>query len=68
MLLAAKIEPGNLIIRSTNEAGWRDAIAKASMVICDPLTASRLDHRKDLRIFNVVSSDSIAELSSFVAS
>ena len=66
MLLAAKIEPGNLVVRSTNENGWRESVASASMIICDPLTASMLHQQRNVRIFNVVSNDSIAELSSLV--
>lgn len=62
MLLAAKIDPGNLIVRSTDDQDWKKAINAASMVICDSLTANSLDGLKDVRSFQVVAEESIAEL------
>ena len=62
LLLAAKIEPGNLIVRSTNDDTWQSAISPASMVVCDALTANRLSPSVNTRVFNVVSADSISEL------
>lgn len=62
MLLAAKVDPAAIVIRSTAEEGWQTAIKTASMVICDSHTASRLDGLSSVRQFRVVSEDSVAEL------
>jgi DNA-binding transcriptional regulator YhcF (GntR family) len=64
MLLAAKIDPGNLIVRSTDEEDWKKAIKAASIVICDSLTAASLDGLKSVRSFQVVAEESIAEIES----
>ena len=62
MLLAAKIDPGNLIVRSTAEDDWTAAIRNASLVICDSLTAIDLDGRASVRSFRIVSDDSLEEV------
>lgn len=62
MLLAAKIDPGNLIVRSTDDRDWKKAIKAASIVICDSLTAASLDGLKSVRSFRVVADESIAEI------
>lgn len=62
MLLAAKIEPGSLIVRSTKDKDWRSAIRHASVVICDSVAASKIDARNDVRVFQIVSQASIDEL------
>ena len=62
MLLTAKIDPGNLIVRSTDDRDWKKSINTASIVICDSLTASSLDGLKSVRSFRVVADESITEL------
>jgi hypothetical protein len=62
MLLAAKIDPGNLIVRSTDDQDWKKSIKAASIVICDSLTASSLDGIRSVRSFRVVADESLAEL------
>ncbi len=62
MLLAAKIDPGNLIVRSTADADWNNAIRTASLIICDSLTADRLHGRAGVRSFSIISDESIDEL------
>ncbi|HVE55858.1 MAG TPA: GntR family transcriptional regulator, partial [Pyrinomonadaceae bacterium] len=42
MLVAVKIEPESLIIRSTGEENWRKGLNAASMIICDSVTAKNL--------------------------
>jgi hypothetical protein len=63
MLLAADVDPGNLIVRSTADEGWRNAIGHASIVICDSLTAKSLSGLNSLRPFHIVSDPSFVELS-----
>ena len=62
MLLAAKIDPGTIVVRSTNDDGWRTAARGAALVVCDSLTASRLDGLSTVRAFQVVADDSVKEL------
>jgi DNA-binding transcriptional regulator YhcF (GntR family) len=68
MLLAAKIDPGNLIVRSTGDEGWKDAAAKASIIICDSLTAGELDGSDldRIREFRIISDESLDELTRLV--
>jgi hypothetical protein len=61
--LAAKVEPGCLTIRSTRSEGWLEAVNSASIVICDPLTASRLDaNSPKCRVFRLIAPDSLSEI------
>ena len=66
ILLAAKIDPGNLIVRSTADVGWLDAIRNASIVICDTLTAHALGSSDRVRRFQVISDESLDELEQVV--
>ncbi|HMO81889.1 MAG TPA: GntR family transcriptional regulator [Pyrinomonadaceae bacterium] len=62
MLLAAKVEPGQLIVRSRNDADWEDALRNVAFVICDPLSARSLPRELPARIFRVVSDESLREV------
>jgi hypothetical protein len=62
MLLAAKIDPGNLVVRSTREDDWQAAIRGAYLVICDSLTGDQLDGRHGVRSFRIISDESINEI------
>lgn len=64
MLIAARIEPGRLVIRSTSDEGWLPAIRHADIVICDLLTASQLGDRAGVRPFRIVADESLAEIAS----
>ena len=66
MLLAADLDPGNLIVRSTSDEGWRNAIAHAAVVVCDSLTAKSLIGANDVRPFRIISDPSFTELSALV--
>ena len=61
-LLGAKIEPENLIVRSTAEANWQKGLQSASMIICDSLTAKNFPNDKKKRVFQVIADDSQQEL------
>jgi GntR family transcriptional regulator len=67
MLLAANIPPGNIIIRSTRDENWKEAIRGASIIICDSLTAGAMDGRSGVRTFQIVSDDSLSELAEGVS-
>ncbi len=62
MLLAANIDPGRLVVRSTADDGWVDSIKRASIIICDSLTAASLDGSNRVRQFPIISDESLAEL------
>ena len=62
MLLAANVDPGSLAIRSTSDEGWQDSVYRASIVICDSLTASNLGRTRNVREFQIISDESLEEL------
>jgi len=62
MLVAARIEPESLIIRSTREENWRKGLQAASMIICDSLTAKNLSGLKNIRVFRLIAEESLNEL------
>jgi hypothetical protein len=62
MLVAVKIEPESLIIRSTREADWRKGLNAASMIICDSLTAKDLSDLQNVRIFRLIADESLGEI------
>jgi len=66
MLLAAKVDPGNLIVRSTTDEDWGNAIKTSSIIICDSLTAKGLGDLPSVRPFRIVSDESLAELSAAI--
>jgi DNA-binding transcriptional regulator YhcF (GntR family) len=66
MLLAANIDPGRLVIRSTEDDGWRDSIKHASIIVCDSLTATSLDGSERVREFRIISDDSLNEFANAV--
>ncbi|HUR96943.1 MAG TPA: GntR family transcriptional regulator [Pyrinomonadaceae bacterium] len=66
MLLAAKVDPGNLIVRSTREDGWDDSIQRASIIICDSLTFAKLHPAAPSRQFQIISEESFEELAALL--
>ncbi len=68
MLLAAKVDPGRLIVRSSSDDGWTDAIKTASIVICDSFMVDQLDGRSGVRSFRIISDESLSELAATLRS
>jgi GntR family transcriptional regulator len=64
ILLAAGIQPGNLIIRSTKDEGFDEISASSSLLVCDSVTAQGFSRHPGLRVFPVISDESIEELRS----
>lgn len=62
ILLAVNIEPGNLIVRSSSSDGWEKSVEQANMLICDSLTASRLPDSAKLKVFRLISDESVDEI------
>ncbi len=67
MLVAAKIDPESLIVRSRFEPNWKKGLGEAAMIICDTLTAKEFENDSRLRAFKVISDDSIKELQDFIS-
>lgn len=61
-LTAAQIESDALLLRSTKDKNWRKGLDAASMIICDSLTAKKLSKHSNLRIFRLISDESLKEL------
>ncbi|MBS1792848.1 MAG: GntR family transcriptional regulator [Acidobacteria bacterium] len=62
MLVAAQIDPDCLVLRSTRVKSWNKGLRAASMIICDSLTAKKLARYPNVRVFRLISDDSLAEL------
>jgi len=67
MLLAAEVDPGRLIIRSTSDPDWRKAISSASIIICDSLTAESLQGFGHVRPFPLIADESVSELAAVLS-
>jgi len=63
-LLAADIDPDSIVARSTKYSDWTNGLQSASMLICDSLTAKSFPEDDRVRIFPLISDDSISELCS----
>lgn len=61
-LLAARIDPETLVLRSTNEENWKRGLQNASLIICDSVTAKEFPNDARVRVFRVISGESINEL------
>lgn len=65
MLVAAQIDAENLIVRNTNEKEWQNGLNLAAMIICDALTAKKLEKFQNVRVFHLVADESIERLKQF---
>lgn len=61
-LIAAKIDPEALIIRSTSDTDWRSGLDAAQIVICDSFTAKHFHDDPRVRIFRLISDESMKNL------
>lgn len=66
VLLAADLDPGRLVVRSTADEDWESAIRTSSILICDSLTAHRLNGRPGVRAFRVISDESLSEFAALL--
>ena len=62
MLVAAEIDAESLIVRHTKDAGWRNGLSAASMIICDALTAKKIGDVTQLRPFYLIADESLEQL------
>ena len=61
-LTAANVESDSIILRSTKSADWQKGLKNAALIICDSLTAKKFAGDTRLRVFPIVSDDSLGEL------
>jgi GntR family transcriptional regulator len=67
VLVAAGINADALTCRDTHERGWEKGLSSSAFVITDSVTAKRLPKEYDIRVFRIISDDSIIELQDYVA-
>ncbi|MGC2235456.1 MAG: GntR family transcriptional regulator [Pyrinomonadaceae bacterium] len=65
-LVAAKVESDSIILRSTKEPDWQKGLKNAAMIICDSLTARSFPGDTRVRVFRIISDDSLNELRELV--
>ena len=61
-LLAARIAPETLVLRSTNETNWQNGLQKVSLIICDSATAKEFPNDERVRVFQLIADSSLKEL------
>jgi DNA-binding transcriptional regulator YhcF (GntR family) len=61
-LLAARVAPETLVLRSTDEPDWRNGLQKASLIICDSATAKEFPNDERVRVFQLIADSSLKEL------
>jgi GntR family transcriptional regulator len=62
ILAAANVESDSIILRSTAEDNWRKGLKNSAMIICDALTARAFPQDERVRVFRIVSDESLNEL------
>lgn len=65
VLIAAGINADALDVRDARLPGWQKGLTLSDLVIADSLTATKLPHQCNARIFRVIADSSRAELISF---
>lgn len=61
-LIAAKVAPECLILKNTKQKNWRKGLENVSMIICDSLTATKLKPHENIRVFPIISEQSLNEV------
>lgn len=61
-LLAVRIAPETLVLRSTNESNWKNGLQTASMIICDSSSAKEFPDDERVRIFRLIADASLEKL------
>jgi len=67
MLVAAGLDPAALAFHDARRLGWEKGLRASTFVITDALTAKRLPHGCDARVFRVIADSSLEELRRFIA-
>lgn len=67
-LIAAQLDPGSIVSRSTADRDWKKATAAAALIICDQLTAACFpEGHPRVRIFRLISPASLQDLREIAA-
>ncbi len=61
-LLAARIAPETLVLRSTNESTWRNGLPNAALIICDSAAAKNFPDDERVRVFRLIADSSLDKL------
>lgn len=62
ILVAAEVDGGSIIVRSTTDENWQRGLENVSMIICDSLTAQHLPNDEKVRPFPLIAEDSMQNL------
>lgn len=65
-LVAARVAPETLILRSTNQADWKNGLQTASMIICDSASAKDFPNDKRVKIFRLIADSSLEEIKNYI--
>lgn len=61
-LLAARIAPETLVLRSTAEPDWKNGLQAVSLIICDSATAKEFPGDERMRVFRLIADSSLTKL------
>lgn len=61
-LVAAGIDAESIITRSPRDEDWQRGLSGAALIICDALAAKKISDDKRLRVYRIISPESIAEI------
>lgn len=61
-LLAARVAPDALVLRSANEPDWRNGLQNVSLIICDSATAKEFPNDNRVRVFQMIADSSLDKL------
>jgi len=62
MLVAAGFDPDCLVLRDSSKPNWRRGLKQISAVVCDSLTAEKLDGIRRVLTFPLLAESSLKEL------
>jgi DNA-binding transcriptional regulator YhcF (GntR family) len=65
MLIASGFDSDALVVRDARKSGWRNSLQGTVAVVCDTLTASKLEATNRSIVYRLVSDAAIAELQHF---
>jgi GntR family transcriptional regulator len=66
MLVAAGINAEQIVSRDARAEGWQRGLHNCAFVIADSLTAKELPKTTDVRVFRLISADSLRELQNYL--
>ena len=61
-LLAARVAPETLVLRSPNQADWKNGLESVSLIICDSATAKEFSVDQRVQVFRLIADSSLEKL------